>query len=106
LVPLLQYVKNLALMNVMQIERGKERWSVIADNIWDMILGRSGKLPGTLAPEIVQLIKEQGKEFYAGNPQDLYPDQLNEFRAEMRRNNWDFGEDDESCYELGHCIQN
>lgn len=98
--PFSQYVKNLALMNVMQIERGKERWSVIADNIWEMILGRSGKLPGTLAPEIVQLIKEQGKEFYAGNPQDLYPDQLNEFRAEMRRNNWDFGEDDEELFEL------
>ena len=98
--PFSQYVKNLALMNVMQIERGKERWSVIADNIWDMILGRSGKLPGTLAPEIVQLIKEQGREFYNGNPQDLYPNQLDEFRAEMKKNNWDFGQDDEELFEL------
>ncbi len=98
--PFSQYVKNLALMNVMQIERGKERWSVIADNIWDMILGRAGKLPGTLAPEIVQLIKDQGREFYDGNPQDLYPDQLDEFRAEMKKNNWDFGQDDEELFEL------
>lgn len=98
--PFSQYVKNLALMNVMQIERGKERWSVIADNIWDMILGRSGKLPGTLAPEIVQLIKEQNREFYNGNPQDLYPNQLDEFRAEMKKNNWDFGQDDEELFEL------
>ena len=36
LVPL-SVCEELALMNVMQIERGKERWSVIADNIWDMI---------------------------------------------------------------------
>ncbi|WP_436414643.1 biotin/lipoyl-containing protein [Petrimonas sp.] len=98
--PFSQYVKNLALMNVMQIERGKERWSVIADNIWDMILGRAGKLPGTLAPEIVKLIKDQGREFYDGNPQDLYPDQLDEFRAEMKKNNWDFGQDDEELFEL------
>ena len=98
--PFSQYVKNLALMNVMQIERGKERWSVIADNIWDMILGRAGKLPGTLAPEIVKLIKDQGREFYDGNPQDLYPDQLDEFRAEMKKNNSDFGQDDEELFEL------
>ncbi|MEA5063481.1 MAG: biotin/lipoyl-containing protein [Petrimonas sp.] len=98
--PFSQYVKNLALMNVMQMERGKKRWSIIADNIWDMILGRAGKLPGTLAPEIVQLIKEQGREFYDGNPQDLYPDQLNEFRAEMKKNNWYFGQDDEELFEL------
>ena len=44
--PFSQYVKNLALMNVIQLEKGKERWSMIADNIWDMILGKSGKLAG------------------------------------------------------------
>ena len=37
--PFSQYVKNLALMNVIQMEKGKERWSMIADDIWDMILG-------------------------------------------------------------------
>lgn len=98
--PFSQYVKNLALMNVIQMEKGKERWSMIADNIWDMILGKSGKLPGEVAPELVALAKEQGREFYAGNPQDLYPDQLDEFRAEMKRNNWDFGRDDEELFEL------
>jgi pyruvate carboxylase subunit B len=98
--PFSQYVKNLALMNVIQMEKGKERWSIIADNIWDMILGKSGKLPGEVAPELVELAKEQGKEFYTGNPQDLYPDQLDEFRAEMKRNNWDFGQDDEELFEL------
>ena len=44
--PFSQYVKNLALMNVMQMEKGKARWSMIADDIWDMILGKAGRLPG------------------------------------------------------------
>lgn len=98
--PFSQYVKNLALMNVIQLEKGKERWSMIADNVWDMILGKSGKLTGELAPEIVEMAKSQGREFYTGNPQDLYPDQLDDFRAEMKKNNWDFGEDDEELLEL------
>jgi len=50
-----------------------------------MILGKSGKLPGEVAPELVALAKEQGREFYTGNPQDLYPDQLDEFRAEIEK---------------------
>lgn len=98
--PFSQYVKNLALMNVIQLEKGKKRWSMIADNIWDMILGKSGKLPGELHPDVVKLAKEQGKEFYTGNPQDLYPDELEEFRAELKDNNWDFGQDDEELFEL------
>ncbi len=98
--PFSQYVKNLALMNVLQLEKGRERWSMIADNIWDMILGNSGKLPGDLAPEIVKMAKEQKREFYTGNPQKLYPDMLDEFRAEMKKNNWELGEDDEELFEL------
>jgi pyruvate carboxylase subunit B len=98
--PFSQYVKNLALFNVTQIEKGKERWSMIADNIWDMILGKSGKLPGEVAPEIKKLAEEQGREFFTGNPQDEYPDKLDEFRKEMKDNNWDFGKDDEELFEL------
>ncbi|MBW6535975.1 MAG: oxaloacetate decarboxylase [Mariniphaga sp.] len=98
--PFSQYVKNLALMNVIQLEKGKKRWSMIADNIWDMILGKSGKLPGELDPEIIKRAEKEGKVFYTGNPQDLYPDQLDEFRDEMKDNNWDFGEDDEELFEL------
>lgn len=98
--PFSQYVKNLALMNVIQLEKGKKRWSMIADNIWDMILGKSGKLPGELHPDIIKLAAKQGREFYTGNPQDLYPDQLDEFREEMKKNDWDFGQDDEELFEL------
>jgi len=98
--PYSQYVKNLALMNLLQLEKGKERWTMIADNIWDMILGKAGKLPGALAPEIIALAKQQGREFYTGNPQELYPDQLDVFRAEMQKKNWDTGQDDEELFEL------
>lgn len=98
--PFSQYVKNMALMNVMQMEKGKERWSMIADDIWDMMLGKSGKLPGALAPELVEKAKEQGREFFEGNPQDSYPDALDTFRKEMEENGWELGEDEEELFEL------
>jgi len=98
--PYSQYVKNVALMNVIQMYKGKERWSMVADNIWDMILGKSGKLPGHLAEELIQLAESQGREFFTGRPQDLYPDNLEVFRKEMAENNWDLGEDEEELMEL------
>ncbi|MBO6013526.1 MAG: oxaloacetate decarboxylase [Bacteroidales bacterium] len=97
--PFSQYVKNLALMNVMQMEKGKERWSLIADNIWDMILGKSGQLPGPVAPELVELAKSQGREFETQDPQSYFPDNLDEFRAKMKENGWELGEDDEELFE-------
>jgi pyruvate carboxylase subunit B len=98
--PFSQYVKNLALMNVIQMEKGGERWSMIADNIWDMILGKSGELPGDLAPEIISLAEKEGRKFFNGHPQDPYPDALDSFREEMDKNNWDYGKDEEELLEL------
>ncbi len=98
--PYSQYVKNLALMNVMQIVKGEDRWSMIADNIWDMLLGKGGRLPGPLDPVIIKMAKEAGKEFFTGRPQDLYPDALPVFRKEMNEKGWDFGQDDEELFEL------
>lgn len=98
--PFSQYVKNLALMNVMQMEKGKERWSMIADTIWDMILGKAGQLPGPVAPELVAMAKEQGREFETQDPQSYFPDKLDEFREEMKKNGWELGEDDEELFEL------
>jgi len=98
--PFSQYVKNMALMNVMQMEKGKERWSMIADDIWDMMLGKSGNLPGPLSPELVAKAKEQGREFHTEDPQSNYPDALDTFREEMKKEGWDFGEDDEELFEL------
>ncbi len=98
--PFSQYVKNVAVMNVSQLMKGGERWQMIPDNVWDMLTGKLGQLPGKLAPEIVELAKKEGKEFFTGNPQELYPDKLDEFRKEMDENGWEYGEDDEELFEL------
>ena len=97
--PFSQYVKNLALMNVMQMEKGKARWSMIADDIWDMILGKAGRLPGPLAPEIIEKAKAEGRKFFEGNPQDNYPDALDKYRKLMNEKQWETGEDDEELFE-------
>ena len=97
--PFSQYVKNLALMNVMQMEKGKARWSMIADDIWDMLLGKAGRLPGPLAPEIIEKAKAEGREFFEGNPQDNYPDALDKYRKMMNEKQWETGEDDEELFE-------
>ena len=98
--PFSQYVKNTALMNLLSTLKGQPRWSTIDKDTWGMILGRCGKLPGPLAPEIVELAKEKGFEFYTGNPQDMYPDELPKFRAMMKEEGWDCGPDDEELFEL------
>lgn len=97
--PYSQYVKNVAIVNVLNQIKGKERWSLIDDNTWDMLLGKSGKLPGELGIEIKKLSKDLGKEFYDGNPQDLIEDVLDINRNEMKSKNWDFGQDDEELLE-------
>ena len=98
--PYSQYVKNLAMMNVMALEKGKERWGMIADNIWDMLMGRGGKLPGPLAPELQELAKKNGKEPFTDKPQTLYPDGLEVFEKEMKEMGWDQGQDQEELFEL------
>ena len=97
--PYSQYVKNVAIVNVINKIKGKERWSLIDDNTWDMLLGKSGQLPGTLGEEIIKLSKDLGKEFYDGNPQDLIEDVLENNRNEMKSKDWDFGNDDEELLE-------
>ena len=97
--PFSQYVKNLAMMNVIQMEKGKARWSMIADDIWDMILGKAGNLPGALAPEIIEKAKAEGRTFFTGNPQDNYPNALDKYRKLMNDKQWEVGEDDEELFE-------
>ena len=98
--PFSQYVKNVALMNVMQLIKGEGRWTMIDNHTWDMILGKSGKLPGELAREIIELAKSKGLEFTDEDPQKNYPDELDNYRKEMDENGWDYGEDDEELFEL------
>ena len=98
--PFSQYVKNVALMNILSLVKGEPRWSMIDNNTWGMILGKSGKLPGELDPEIIQLAKDKGLEFTTEDPQKYYPDQLDQYRKEMDENGWEYGDNDEELFEL------
>ena len=98
--PFSQYVKNTSLMNLLNVLNGKPRWTTIDKDTWNMILGRMGQLPGELAPEIIDLAKEKGLEFYTGNPQDMYPDELLKFRQMMKEEGWDEGKDQEDLFEF------
>ncbi len=98
--PFSQYVKNTALMNLFNMLNDKPRWTTIDKDTWGMILGNMGKLPGELDPEIVALAKEKGMEFYTGNPQDMYPDELPKFRKMMDQEGWDYGQDDEELLNM------
>ena len=99
--PFSQYVKNIALMNLLTIEQGKGRFVMMDDSMWGMILGKSGKIPGEIDPELKELAAKQGREFTTADPHTLIPNALDDFRKEMDENGWDYGQDDEELYELG-----
>lgn len=98
--PFSQYTKNIALMNLLTLEQGKGRFVMMDDSMWGMILGKSGKIPGTVAPELVELAKQQGREFTDADPHTLLPNALDDFKKEMDENGWDYGQDDEELFEL------
>jgi pyruvate carboxylase subunit B len=97
--PYSQYVKNVALMNVIQMYKGQQRWSMIDESTWNMILGKAGKLPGPVGAEIQELAKSQDREFFTDHAQDLYPDELDLYRAKMAEKGWAHGQDDEELFE-------
>jgi pyruvate carboxylase subunit B len=98
--PFSQYVKNIALMNVMFLVKEQPRWTMIDKNSWDMILGKAGKLPGKLDPEIIALAEKNNYEFFEGNPQENYPNELPKYIAEMKELGWSRGKDDEELFEF------
>mgnify|MGYP000532610561 CR=1 FL=1 len=93
--PFSQYVKNISLMNLLTMEQGKGRFVMMDDSMWGMILGKSGKIPGTIAPELVELAKKQGREFTDVDAHTLLTNALDDFKKEMDENGWDYGQDDE-----------
>ena len=97
--PFSQYVKNLALFNVISLEKGKGRWEIFPDTVWDMVLGKTGRLPGPVADEIKELAASQDRHFTDVDPQLNYPDCLDDYRAKMKEQGWDLGEDDEELFE-------
>ena len=98
--PFSQYVKNIALMNLLTMAQGKGRFVMMDDAMWGMILGKSGKIPGTIAPELVALAKEKGFEFTDADPHTLLPNNLDDFKKEMDENGWEYGQDNEELFEL------
>ena len=98
--PFSQYVKNIALMNLLTMEQGKGRFVMMDESMWGMILGKSGKVPGDIDPELVELAKKQGREFTDADPHTLLTNALEDFKKEMDENGWDYGRDDEELFEL------
>jgi len=98
--PFSQYVKNIALMNLLTMAQGKGRFVMMDDSMWGMILGKSGKIPGTIDPELRELAKKQGREFTDADPHTLLKNALPDFIEEMKQNGWERGQDDEELYEL------
>jgi pyruvate carboxylase subunit B len=98
--PFSQYVKNIALMNIFAAAKNEPRFSMIDKDSWNMILGKTGKLPGPLAPEITELAKANGHEFYDGDPQSAFPDELDKYKSEMAEQGWDEGQDREELFEF------
>ena len=98
--PFSQYVKNIALMNLLTIEQGKGRFVMMDEPMWGMILGKSGRIPGTIDPELVALAEKQGRTFTDEDPHTLIPNALDDFRKEMDENGWDYGKDNEELFEL------
>ena len=45
------------------------------------------------------MASDQNREFYTGNPQDLYPDELDVYRKKMDEKGWSYGQDDEELLE-------
>ena len=98
--PFSQYTKNIALMNLLTMEQGKGRFVMMDEPMWGMILGKSGKVPGKIDPELVELAKKQGREFTDVDPRTLLTNALEDFKKEMDENGWDYGQDDEELFEL------
>lgn len=98
--PFSQYVKNIALMNLLTIAQGKGRFVMMDDAMWGMILGKSGKVPGDIDPVLRELAEKQGRQFTDEDPRSLVADALDTFRKEMEDNDWDCGKDDEEVFEL------
>lgn len=98
--PFSQYVANAALSNLLSLANGQPRWSGLSPDVWNMILGLMGQLPGNLDSELVALAEDKGLEFYGGDPQLLYPSVLDRYRAMMLAEGWSSGQDDEELLEF------
>ena len=98
--PFSQYVKNIALMNLLTLEKGQPRFTMMDENMWGMILGKSGRLPGDVSDELKEMAQQKGKTFTDADPQSYYPDALPTYQEMMKQEGWDEGPDQEELFEL------
>ena len=98
--PYSQYVASAALSNLLAISKGQPRWSSLSSDVWNMILGRMGRLPGAVCQELVELAASMGLEFNVGEPQELYPNVLDRCRSMMECEGWPVGRDGEELLEF------
>ena len=87
-------------MNLLTMTQGKGRFVMMDDAMWGMILGKSGKVPGSLDPEFITLAEKQGRKFTDEDPHTLISNALDDFRKEMDENGWEYGQDEEELFEL------
>ncbi|GJM32956.1 MAG: pyruvate carboxylase subunit B [Saprospiraceae bacterium] len=97
--PYSQYVKNVSLMNAISLLKGKPRWQRVDESTWNMILGKAGSLPGPLGGEILAKATSEKRIFFNGDPNELYPDELEIYAGKMDEKGWSYGEDDEELLE-------
>ena len=84
--PFSQYVKNIALINLLTESMDKPRYPMMNNSIRGRILGKSERLPDETAPEIKEPAKEKGFEFTDAYPQSYYPDNLPVSRRKKEKN--------------------
>ena len=78
--PTSQIVGTQAMLN---IKFGP--WRVIAEPVLDIVLGKYGKTPGPIDPEILEKVKKQtGKTPSTERPGDLIPPRMESLRKEIR----------------------
>ena len=80
-------------MNLLTIEQGKGRFAMMDDSMWGMILGKSGKVPGKIADELVELAKQKGYEFTDADPHTLLPNALDSSAKKWTKTVGRYGQD-------------
>ena len=77
--PTSQIVGTQAMLNV---KFG--RWKMLSNPAMDIALGKYGRTPGPVDPDVLKLAKEQGKqEPVVGRPADLLPPAMERLRGEL-----------------------
>ncbi len=96
--PFSQYVKNLAMMNVMQMEKRQRTlgYDCVRHMGYDIAVSRKAARK-RLRLEIVEKAKAEGRQFFGGDPQKNYPDALDKYRKLMNESNGVWAKTMKSC---------